>query len=303
MLNNKKTALGFICAGIVAIVAGIIVGITHPTEYSTHIPQALDEAVARSIFTYANVSPTDTTIDGKDYRYVAVTDTERFYNSECLGEGHIILGSREKGGTVEVYALCSLAGYGFRNGMLVDNSGSSCTPTLITFEKNDSGAYNYKKTQEAEDGGHFASSVRKMFPPALANKAISAQGNEEYTASLREQCDRYAEAYLKVLGRDAEISSYREQNFLMLSDYGVFSDVENVLCDLHPEYGFYLGSLEFLEADGRYVYSVKWDGDDNGNGTVTYTKTRYDNDKAVEKFAYKVEGERFTEIKPKKKKK
>ena len=67
MLNNKKTALGFICAGIVAIVAGIIVGITHPTEYSTHIPQALDEAVARSIFTYANVSPTDTTIDGKDY--------------------------------------------------------------------------------------------------------------------------------------------------------------------------------------------------------------------------------------------
>ena len=224
MLNNKKTALGFICAGIVAIIAGIIVGITHPKDYSTQIPQALDEAVVRSIFTYANVSPTDTTIDGKDYRYVAVTDTERFYNSECLGEGHIILGSREKGGTVEVYALCSLAGYGFRNGMLVDNSGSSCTPTLITFEKNDSGAYNYKKTQEAEDGGHFASSVRKMFPPALANKAISAQGNEEYTASLREQCDRYAEAYLKVLGRDAEISSYREQNFLMLSDYGVFSD-------------------------------------------------------------------------------
>ena len=302
MLNNKKFATVFICMGLIAIAAALVVSVLFPSAYSTSVPKALDEAVARSIFTDVNVSPTDTTIDGKAYRYVAVTDTEEFYNSECLGEGHIILGNNVKDGTVEVYALCSLAGYGFRNGMLVDNTGSSSVPTLITFEKTDSGEYIYKDTLHSEDGGHFASSVRAMFPAALAEKAISAQGDEKIHASLQQQCDEYAAAYLKVLGRDAKISSYRKQNFKMLSDHGVSADVENKLCELHREYGFYLGNFEKLEQDGRYVYSMLWDGDDNGSGTVTYTKSRYDTDEVVEKFSYQVEGEKFSKIKKKKKK-
>ena len=105
MLNNKKIAMGLICAGIVAIIAGIIVVITHPSEYSTSVSKALDEAVARSTFTRASVSMSDTTIDGKNYRYAAVTDTEFYNNSECIGEGHLILGSKEKDGTVDSSVL------------------------------------------------------------------------------------------------------------------------------------------------------------------------------------------------------
>ena len=104
-----------------------------------------------------------------------------------------------------------------------------------------------------------------------------------------------------MLGREAKISSYLKENFQLLSNFGVSAEVENKLCELHPEYGFYVGTMEKLELDGRYVYSIQWNGDDNGNGTVTYTKTRFDTEKVVEKFAYKVEGEKLTEIKPKKK--
>lgn len=301
MNKQKKLTMGLICIGLVAIVAGIIVSITHPSAYSTSFSEKLDNAVGNSIFTNEDVSPTDTSIDGVEYRYVAVTDSERFYNSECLGEGHIILGTNVKDSAVEVYALCSLAGYGFRDGMLVDNTGFSCVPTLITFEKTDSGEYIYKKTKTPEEGSHFAFSVKKMFPAALAEKAISAQGTEEYYSRLKEQCDAYAAAYLKVLGRKAKITSYREQNFQMLSNYGVSADVENKLCILHPEYGFYLGSFELLEPDGRYVYSIKWDGDDSGNGKVIYQKIRYDTDEVMEKFAYRIEGEKLSEIKQKKK--
>lgn len=301
MLNNKKIAMGLICAGIVAIIAGIIVVITHPSEYSTSVSKALDEAVARSTFTRASVSMSDTTIDGKNYRYAAVTDTEFYNNSECIGEGHLILGSKEKDGTVEVYALCSLSGYGFRDGMLVDNTGWACIPTLIRFEKTDSGEYIYKEAHEAADGGEYVLSVKEKFPKALAEKALSLQSDDEIRASLSRQCDKYAEAYLKVLGREAKISSYLKENFQLLSNFGVSAEVENKLCELHPEYGFYVGTMEKLELDGRYVYSIQWNGDDNGNGTVTYTKTRFDTEKVVEKFAYKVEGEKLTEIKPKKK--
>lgn len=300
--NNQKIAACFIGVGIVAIIAALAVSIFHPAEYSTVIPKGLDEAVADSVFAYANVSPTDTTIDGQTYRYAIVTDREAFYNSECVGEGHIILGIKEKKDTVDVYALCSIAGYGFRDGMLVDNTGSSCIPTLIRFGRNDGGEYIYKETKEALDGADFAGSVRKMFPSGLAKEAISAQGDLKTASELQKQCDVYAEAYLKVLGRDAKVSSYNQENFLMLSHYGVSADVENALLELHPEYGFNLGSFELLEEDGRYVYTVKWDGDESGNGTVTYTKKRYDTNEVVEKFSYKVEGEKFSEIKPKKKK-
>ena len=47
---------------------------------------------------------------------------------------------------------------------------------------------------------------------------------------------------------------------------------------------------------------MKWKGDDNGNGTVTYSKKNYDTGKTVSKYSYKVEGDNFTEVKAKKKK-
>lgn len=302
MLKNKKIALVFICVGLAAVTAAIIISLAAPKQsYSTKIPPELDEAVARSIFSRVEVSLSDATIDGVEYKYASVDDKDRFLYSECMGEGHMILGYADKNGVTEVYALCSYIGYGFVNGVLVDNTGSFCIPTLVTFEKTKDGGYVFKSAEEAEDGGQFIPSIKKMFPADLAETAISAASDEAITTSMQEQCDAYAANYLKVIGRDAKISAYHEEDFKLLSDYGVSADVENILYGMYPEYGFYVGSFESIENGVRYVYAVQWEGNKKGTGTVTYTKTRYDSGKAVEKHVYSIKGDSIKEVKSKKK--
>ena len=290
--------MGFICVGLLAIVAAIIVVIASPAPYSTDIPPALDKAVGESMFIRENVSMTDLDVDGKTEVYAALPVSRDGY--ECLGEGHDILGYREKKGQVEVYALCSVTGYGFRNGMLVDNYGFSSVPTLLTFDRTEEGVYRFKTAREAMDGGEFVSSVKKMFPAELAKAAIAAQGGET-TESLRIQCDAYAETYLKAIGREAKVTSYFEEDLETLSTFGVSADVSNELLKLRPEFGIYLGNFEELEEDGRYLYSAKWDGDENGTGTVTYVKSRSDTGKVIKKYIYSIEGDVFKEVKPKRK--
>ncbi len=304
MLNNKKTAMGFICVGIVAIIAAIFVSVFFRKPYfSTDIPKELEEAVTSSIFKMNDVSMSDIIVDGQTMHYAEIRDSEIFFQSECLGEGHMTLGYTDRGKNVEVYVLCSTVGYGFRDGLFVDNSGSFCIPTLIKFDKSENGEYIFKEAQESLDGGAFASSVRNMFPASLAEKAIEAQGDDEITDALHNQCDACAAAYLQAIGRKAKIGSYNEEDYKLLSDFSVSDDVCNKLSKLRPEYGFLLGSFEKIEDGVRYVYSVKWDGDSNGKGTVTYAKTNYETGKVSKKYVYKVEGDKFTEVKAKAKKK
>ena len=296
VLKNKKPAIGLICVGIVAIAAALIVVITRPADYRTDVPKELDEAVARSIFTMNGVSMSDITVDGQTLHYGAVRDSETIIESECLGEGHVILGYRDKGDIVEVYTLCGAIGYGFRDGMLVDESGYFRAATLIKFDKTEDGKYIFKEAQESKDGGLMVPSIREMFPSALAKKAIAAQADDKIGDSMRKQCDVYAEAYLKAVGREAEITSYHNQDFPILTDNGVSVAVSNALYELHPEYSIYIGSFERLENGKRVVYSQWWSDNKIGPVTVTFQKSEYDSGKIVEKYVYKVEGDKFERI-------
>lgn len=270
VLKNKKPAIGLICVGIVAIAAALIVVITRPTDYRTDVPKELDEAVARSIFTMNGVSMSDITVDGQTLHYGAVRDSETIIESECLGEGHMILGYKDKSDSVEVYALCSAVGYGFRNEMLVDESGYFHVATLIKFDKTEDGKYIFKEAQESKDGGLMIPSIKEMFPSAIAKKAIAAQADDKIGDSMRKQCDVYAEAYLKAIGREAEITSYHNQDFPILTDNGVSVAVSNALYELHPEYSIYVGSFERLENGKRVVYSQWWSDNKIGPVTVTF---------------------------------
>ena len=296
VLKNKKPAIGLICVGIVAIAAALIVVITRPADYRTDVPKELDEAVARSIFTMNGVSMSDITVDGQTLHYGAVRDSETIIESECLGEGHVILGYRDKGDIVEVYTLCGAIGYGFRDGMLVDESGYFRAATLIKFDKTEDGKYIFKEAQESKDGGLMVPSIREMFPSALAKKAIAAQADDKIGDSMRKQCDVYAEAYLKAIGREAEITSYHNQDFPILTDNGVSVAVSNALYELHPEYSIYVGSFERLENGKRVVYSQWWSDNKIGPVTVTFQKSEYGSGKIVEKYVYKVEGDKFERI-------
>ena len=305
MLNNKKFASGLICVGIAAIIAAIAVSVIFAKNYSTDIPAPLEEAVALSTFTRQGVSVSDIVIDGETRHYAALPDSSYLSGGECMGEAHEILGYSHKGKNVEVYALCGYNCYGFRDGMLVDDSGADNVPILLTFEKVSDGEtsqYIFKSAKEALDGGEFTESVKEIFPAALARKALSASGDEAINQSREEQCRRYAEAYLVSIGREAKISSYHDESFKILSDFGVSVDVSNALYELHPEYSIYVGSFETLESGVRYVYSTVWDGDSDGTGTVTYTKKEYDSGKVVKTYKYSVDGDSFKQVKPKKKK-
>ena len=306
MLENKQLAKGFICIGIVAIVAAIVVSVVYRKSYSTDVPPALDEAVTHSFFTRMNVSRSDITVNGKKYYYAAVGQTanienDSFYMSECVCEWHRILGYSNKKDQTEAYTLCGMSGYGFRNGKFVNNCGYT-VPTLIVFYRDKDGNYIFKEAKEAKDGSEYSESIRKMFPKDLAYIAINAPSNDELMSSLDEYSGACAEAYLTGIGRSGTLGEISDEDEAMLHGFGVADAVEAKLYKLHPEYGEYIGNFEKTEDGVRYVYSVKWDGDDEGNGTVTYTKKNYDTGKTVKKYAYKIEkGKKLTEIKSKKK--
>ena len=195
--------------------------------------------------------------------------------------------------------------------MMVDESGYFCVATLIKFNRTEDGKYVFQEAQESKDGGLMIPSIKEMFPSAIAKKAIAAQADDKIGDSMRKQCDVYAEAYLKAIGREAEITSYHNQDFPILTDNGVSVAVSNALYELHPEYSIYVGSFERLENGKRVVYSQwwsdnkigpvtvtfqKWSDNKIGPVTVTFQKSEYGSGKIVEKYVYKVEGDKFERI-------
>lgn len=309
MLNSKKFAAGFISVGIVAVIAAITVSVCFAKDYRTDVPKELDEAVALSTFTRLGVSMSDITINGEKRHYADVGENwtyndETPYQTECLGEGHVILGYREKASTVEVYAICEADEYCFQNGWLWEWSGYSCMPTLLIFEKDKDGRYLFKSAEEPSEDPLFGRPVSEFFPSDLVEVAVTASGDSEIGVSLSRQSLQYAEAYLVSIGRDGKLGVYcdEDQEITSLESAGVAEKVAAALYDLHPEYGVYTGTIEKREGGRRYVYTVNWNGDFHGNGIVTYTKTEYDSGRVIEKTSYKVEGDDFKLIKPKKKK-
>ena len=308
VLKNKKPTIFIICGALAATAIVAAVLLTRPATYPTDISVDLDKAVTKTVLeqndaTYTEVSATDNSIEG----LVAKYNQSYYFDSgyfgdrtdvECVGEGHIILGTQESDNQVEVYALCSAFGYGFRDGYFIDNSGYSQIPTRFTFEINANGGYTLKEIKEAEDGDGLEESIYEMFPKTVADK-ICEGSHEDYYEELTAQCNRCAEAYLKKIGREAKVSSYYECNFPILSDYGVSDEVSNALTELHPEYSIYVGRFETIENGTRYLYSPIWSPDAKtyGDGTVTFLKCDYATGKEIEKFAYAVTGKTFTKIK------
>ena len=307
VLKNKKTAIWVIVAALVVAAVAAAVLMTRPKSYAVDVPPELDDAIAASIFDDRKVSLSDFLMDDERYYYAAVSGLTERTDCECAGEGHLVLGMKESDHAVTVYALCSAAGYGFRDGNLVSNTGYSCVPTVITFAVDDDGHYRYQNRQEPEDGAYFRKSVENMFPRSVLaqyDKSMKTAGSHnEVAKQLSDQCDKYAEGYLKKIGREAKIGDYADFDFKILSDYGVSDQVCNALYELHTEdgiyignYGIYLGNFETIEKGTRYVYSQTWEGDNNGNGTLTFAKYEYVSGTYVERFAYRIEGDTFTKV-------
>lgn len=208
-------------------------------------------------------------------------NADKYYEGECCGEGHKILGSSLSGNRLKVYALTTFGYYGFQNDMFIKVSGSGVIPAVLTFEKNGE-IFELLKIEYPQDGEGYVKSIKQMFPLKYRSTAIHCDGAYDELVS---QERKYAEDYLQSIGRDAEIGEYRDMNVVLLTDLGVSVEVSNQLsCDKSlGNYPYWIGSSEYLENGTRYVRSLSYD---ENAGLIIYSTVEKETGEITECFAF-----------------
>ena len=147
-----------------------------------------------------------------------LSDNEDGYlGGECCGEGHKVLGTDISGDRLKVYALTMFGYYGFQNGMFIKVSGSGVIPAVMLFEKNGTD-YSLLDIKYPVDGEGYAESIKQLFPLRYRVAALNSDG---YISKLKAQEMKYAEEYLKNIGREAIIGEFSDLNVVLLTDLGV----------------------------------------------------------------------------------
>lgn len=201
----------------------------------------------------------------------AILDYNKQYDSlgECPAEGHVILGTKEKGDTVTVYMLERYASYGFEDGWFIVQSGHS-TAGVMSFGKKD-GGYTFLDVEYVDDGSAMKNSVKRLFPKNCESRALSP--TEKDRAQMDTQCRAYAEAYLDSVGRTEPIGTYADLDAVLLTDMGISVEVSNKLSGLAVNYDTgKIGYFESVENDVRYIYRTSYFPEDK---LITYTKEVY----------------------------
>ena len=201
------------------------------------------------------------------------------YHGECETESHYVLGTKETGDGITVYLIAEYRWFGFCNGYFT-NAGGGNIPVVYTFEETADG-YRRIAKEEAEDGSHYTSSIKRLFPARYARKVLrglsDAENEQMWTHHLRQ-----AQAYLTSIGRTEIICPYSELQIEFLTDRGVSTAANNKLCEMPLDYDLTIGNHEALEDGKRYVYQTAVDED---LGAVTFTKFEYGTNKIVEFMA------------------
>ncbi len=146
-------------------------------------------AVSDNINTSLDLAVSEAILAANEGRYIA---------GECRVEGHIIVGDATDGREVTIYAVTSYGEYGFDSGRFVKTAGNSNVPAAITLRLRDDGTYAVLDYREPESGMNYSDSVRSFMPEEswdmiFTNAAVPA---------LTQLEERYAEAYLKRIGRE-----------------------------------------------------------------------------------------------------
>ena len=213
----------------------------------------------------------------------------KYAEGEAKGEGHTVLNTVTTDETTVVYALTTYGEYGFQNGVFTKISGTGVIPAKMTFEKEDED-YILTDFEIPEDGSGYMESIKRIFPSDLQDK-VSRLSDSDYKACLAQEFE-YAKAYLKEIGRNAEV---KDQVDFKLPDTN--AEVGNKLIDLYHEYPYWIGTEEKVEHGVRYVYETSWSGKGNGDGTITYKKYKYDNKEVIEEYVIEINGENMTYLK------
>lgn len=239
-----------------------------------NIDKELDSAVSKAIM--------DTSSDG--------------YNGEFKTESHMIYDFEEKGEKTTVYLWADVSSFGFLDGFFTEVGGGS-NPLVLTFKKGETG-FELVEHQEPEDGSHYGSSIKKMFPRRLEKNALNGPNAREREVMWNNQVLQ-ALNYLSSINRSATVCKYSDIEYHPLSSYGVSTEVENKLLIRDFESNLGVGNHETIEEGTRYVYQTDFD---QSNDWITYTKFEFDTNKIVKFIAVNAAtGEKVEDAKPPKK--
>ncbi len=257
VLNYKKPAFWVL---IIVVILSIIIGIcfmTNPkiNDISENNPK-LNEAISEAILDI---------------------NKSKFKQGECVSEGHIVYGIEEYGNKLKVYLHELYYEFGFEDGYFMAQSGHCC-PGVYIFNKNGN-AYSFVKAEYPEDGEGYGDSIRMLFPKKYVERALNPNLKEE--RDMWEQCEAYAEQYLKEIGRKAEVVTYGDIKHILFTDLGVSVDVSNKILGLGLPYKSEIGNYEQIEGGVRYIYNTAFLQDKN---IILFTKEIYDTKEIVERI-------------------
>ena len=259
VLSYKKPTLWVIIIAVISCIAVAVCFLTNPKSDLKDSNPELDSAVSQAI--------------------LDINSTKELYNAECLAEGHIIYGIEEDGDNVTVYLLEEFAGFGFKNGYFMEQTGHR-TPAVYTFSKIDD-AYTLTDYEYPLDGESYTDSIREMFPKEYHSRILDY--NEKDNADMWEQCVAYAEAYLKKIGREAEVRDYSEVPHIFLTDLGVSVEISNGIIENKTiaHYDSDIGNYEKLEDGVRFIYRTDFDEEKN---LIIFTREIYATGEITEKI-------------------
>ncbi len=259
VLSYKKPTLWIIIIAVISCIVVAVCFLTNPKADLKDSNPELDAAVSQAI--------------------LEVNSSGELYNTECVAEGHIIYGIEEEGDNVTVYLQEEFAGFGFKNGYFMEQTGH-IIPAVYTFIKNDDG-YVLSDYDYPMDGEKYYDSIKEMFPSEYVYRAFNV--SEKDYADMWAQCVSYAEDYLIRIGRDAEVRDYSEVPHVMLTDVGVSVEVSNRIIENESLncYDSDIGNYEVLDGGIRYVYRTDYDKD---RGVIIYTTEVYKTGDIIEKI-------------------
>jgi bla regulator protein BlaR1 len=197
-----------------------------------------------------------------------------YLSGEAATEGHVILDTEEKDGSIKAYTIASFGFFGFENGIFTKISGSGAIPTVMTFSKNEKGEYTLLEYQEPMDGAGYLDSVKKMFPQRLWTEILPE--GKHYTELVKQQEDQAAE-YLKSIGRNAAVSSaYVEKelvNIQVEASNKLFAEYTKYNATLN-NFPYWIGSKEMIENGVRYIYEISQSKTSDGYDLVWFKKMK-----------------------------
>ena len=261
---KKKAAC--ICVILMVLAVAIIMNpVTFPdglAQYDAATRQKIDNAVSDAVLKQLN----------------------SYSPGEFSAEGHIILMTEERNGTLIVYALAAGFNYEFENGSFVVISGFGVIPAVISFSEKPNGKLALLDYTEPADGG---GDTMELFPDSLWG-FVSYPGCEAAAPTLFSQEKEQAKSYLKSIGReDAAVADYQELEYIEINTLGSFGeDFRRPELEDYPDW---LGMREQLENGVRYIYEAEKDKH-IGYEIYTFTKKKADG-AVVEQYRYKVTGD------------